>query len=102
MSVYAFGSNVSGYDKATVTNLYCEEALVSQCEAALEWRKNMGADVKVVPYQATSNGQVFYNNKWYNNANDILSGNYAKKRIYTVDEANKISGRKNTFKIRYK
>ena len=98
----AFGSSKERYGKSIIENLYCEESMVSQCEAALQWRKDNGADVKVIPYQSTSNGQVFYNNKWYDSANDILSNNYAKKRIYTVDEANKVSGRKNTFKIRYK
>ena len=38
----------------------------------------------------------------FQSANDILSGDYAKKRIYTIDEASKVSGMKNTFKIRYK
>ena len=98
----AFGSSKERYGKSIIENLYCEESMVSQCEAALEWRKNNGVDVKVIPYQSTSNGQIFYNNKWYDNANDILSGNYAKKRIYTVDEASKVSGKKNSFKIRYK
>ena len=99
----AFGSNAYSWgDDALVINLYCEEAIASQCEAALQWRKDNGVETKVIPYQTTSNGQVFYNNKWYDSANDILSNNYAKKRIYTIDEANKVSGRKNTFKIRYK
>jgi len=49
-----------------------------------------------------SGNQIFHNNRFYNSANDILSGNYDKKRIYTIDEANRASGKKNTFKIRYK
>ena len=100
LSVNTFGH--IGRNRALIQNLYCEEAMISQCEAALQWRKDMGADVKVIPYQANSNGQVFYNNKWYDNAQDILSGNYAKKRIYTVEEAAKVSGQVNNIHLRYK
>ena len=96
----AFGDDA--YNSSLIENLYCEEQMVAECEAALQWRKNKGATVNVIPYQKTSDGQIFYNNKWYNNANDILSGKYAKKRIYTIDEANKVSGKKNSISIRYK
>lgn len=99
----AFGDGQDGpYNRAKIQNLYCEESLADQCAAALQWRKDKGVDVKVTPYQATSNGQFFYNNRWYKSANDILSGDYAKKRIYTVDEANKVTGKKNKVMIRYK
>jgi len=94
--------SIDYWQKAQILNLYCNEAISSQCEAALQWRKDKGANVQVIPYQKASNGQVFYNNKWYNSANDILSGEYAKKRIYTVDEANKITGKKNSVAIKYK
>ena len=100
LSAGAFGDE--SYNKALIENLYCEEKMVDQCEAALKWRKDMGAKVSVIPYQKTPDGQIFCNNKWYKSANDILSGDHAKKRIYTVDEANKISNKKNSIKIRYK
>jgi len=100
LSESAFGDDT--YNKALIENLYCEEKMVAACEAALQWRKDMGATVNVVPYQKTPNGQVFYNNKWYNSANDILSGHHAQKRIYSVDEANKVTGKKNSVSIRYK
>jgi len=105
LSEDAFGAletaNGAYYSRAKVITLYCNEALTEQCEAALQFRKDLGADVRVVGYQMSGN-QIFHNNRFYNSANDILSGNYDKKRIYTIDEANRASGKKNTFKIRYK
>ena len=100
LSAEAFGDEA--YHSALIENLYCEEAIVEQCEAALQWKKDRGKKVSVIPYKKTSDGQIFYNNKWYKSANDILSGDYAKKRIYTIDEANKITGKKNSVMIRYK
>ena len=91
------------WEQAKILNLYCGETISAQCEKALKWKKDLGINVQVISYQKTPNGQIFYNNKWYNNANDILSGNYAKKRIYTVEEAAKVSkDTRNTLKIRYK
>ena len=78
--------------------IYCEASFADQCEAAVR----EFSDVSVVSYQKNADGTFFYNNKWYQNSNQILSDNNIKKRIYTIDEANKVSGRKNTFKIRYK
>ena len=100
LSKGAFGDEA--YNTSLIENLYCEEAMVAQCEAALQWRKDKGATVSVIPYQKTPDGQVFYNNKWYNSANDILSGHHAQKRIYSVEEANKVTGKKNSVSIRYK
>lgn len=105
LSADTFGAletaNGAYYSKAKVITLYCSDALEEQCEAALQFRKDLGAEVNVMSYQ-TSGNQIFYNGRFYNNANDILSGSYIKKRIYTIDEANRVSGKKNTFKIRYK
>jgi len=100
LSEATFGDEA--YHSALIENLYCEEAIVEQCEAALQWKKDRGKKVSVIPYKKTSDGQIFYNNKWYKSANDILSSDYAKKRIYTIDEANKITGKKNSVMIRYK
>ena len=40
--------------------------------------------------------------KFYNSLSDWLKGKHEKKRIYMVDEAEAVTGRKNTIKIRYK
>jgi hypothetical protein len=96
----AFGNNISNYG---LRKLYCPESLASQCAAALSHLEGSDQSVEMISYQKTSDGKIFYNNKWYNSANGILLGDYDKKRIYTVDEATKISKKSgNTFKIRYK
>lgn len=76
--------------------LFCAEANMTACEAAVSH-----LNITPTAYQS-SGGQYLYDNRFYNSPNDIASGNYAKKRIYTVHEANQVSGKKNTFKIRYK
>ena len=43
-----------------------------------------------------------FKGKFYTSFGDIATDNYIHKRIYTVDEANMLSGKKNTLKIRYK
>lgn len=102
LSPLAFGNDFQHYGRSLIESLYCSEAIADQCAAALQWKKDLGQKVEVITYRQTQNGQVFYNNKWYNSANDILSGDYVKKRIYSVDEASQVSGSQNTFKIRYK
>ena len=100
LSDKAFADNLSNYN---LQKLYCPENLASQCAAALSHLAESDQSIELISYQKTSDGKIFYNNKWYNNANGILSGDYNKKRIYTIEEATKISKKSgNTFKIRYK
>ena len=40
--------------------------------------------------------------KFYNSVYDLAKGNYVKHRIYTVDEANQVAGKTNSFKIKYR
>jgi len=40
--------------------------------------------------------------KFYNSVYDLAQGNYVKHRIYTIDEANQVAGKTNSFKIRYR
>ena len=101
LSPSAFGINESGYDKSLIENLYCAQEIADQCEAAVQWKKDLGKTVKVTTYNKDGN-KIFYKNHWYNNANDILSGDYIKKRIYTIDEANQVAGKVNSVKIRYR
>ena len=101
LSPLAFGSNESGWNNSLIENLYCAEPIADQCEAAVQWKKDLGKTVKVTTYKKDGN-KIFYKNHWYNNANDILSGDYIKKRIYTIDEANQVAGKVNSVKIRYR
>lgn len=52
--------------------------------------------------QKASAGTFVSDGKFYNSLNDFISGNYDKKRIYTIDEANTVAGKTNSFKIRYR
>jgi len=38
----------------------------------------------------------------YQSINDLLKGNYDVRRIYTIDEANRVAGKVNSVKIRYR
>jgi len=78
--------------------LICPESLRKQCDDASNYN---GGHTTVKTYQK-SGDKIFYDNKWYNSLDDIQSGNYTKKRIYTVGEANSVTGKKNSIKIRYK
>ena len=78
-------------------NVYCSGSNAS-CQALA---KRVSMDGKVAFYEPDGHA-YFYDNHWYSSPNDILEGNHIKKRIYTVDEANKIAKKTNTFKIRYK
>ena len=46
--------------------------------------------------------EIAFKGKFYNSVADIASGNYLKKRIYTIDEANQVAGKVNSVKIRYR
>ena len=94
-----FGSK--DYSSSSIENLYCNETIADQCDAAVQWKRDLGKTVKVTTYKKDGD-KIFYKNKWYNNANDILSGDYIKKRIYTIDEANQVAGKVNSVKIRYR
>ena len=95
----AFGN--SGYENSLIENLYCAQEIADQCEAAVQWKRDLGKTVKVTTYKKDGD-KIFYKNHWYNSANDILSGDYIKKRIYTIDEANQVTGKVNSVKIRYR
>ncbi len=51
----------------------------------------------------SSNGNPFkVGSKIYNSMEDFAQGNNIKFRIYTIDEANGVAGKTNTFSIRYR
>ena len=52
---------------------------------------------------ADQNGQAFMaDGKFYASLDDWAKGHHIKKRIYTIDEANKVAGDKNMVKIKYR
>ena len=90
-------------EDSQLKKLYCSTALAEQCAALVASLKDTSKAVDVVTYQKTPDGQVFYNSKWYASANDIALKNNIKKRIYTIDEADKITKPTgNRVKIKYR
>ncbi len=49
-----------------------------------------------------ANAPIEYKNKSYASIDDLLKGKYLPKRIYTIDEANRVAGKVNSVKIRYR
>ncbi len=60
----------------------------SQCEEMLSASKQ--------------NAPFIVGGKFYASLDDFLTGNYERKRIYTVDEANRVAGEKNRVSITYR
>ena len=82
---------------APIEKIYCTSNNADACAEAV-------AHLGITPtiYEKTQNGDYYVNGKWYQNLNDILSGNNIKKRIYTIDEANRVAGTKNRVSIKYR
>ena len=58
--------------------------------------------IGVLTYRKDENGHIIFKNKKYASFSDIASGRYIPKRIYTVEEANAATGKKNKVMIKYK
>ena len=89
-------------DNAALTlieKLYCTPQMKDACEAAIAYR---GDAAEVIEYQQTSDNQYLVGGKYYARLNDIGTQNYIKKRIYTIDEANRVAGEKNRVSIKYR
>ena len=84
---------------STLENLYCSAAQKKICENALEWS---GLDKNVLKTYEKINGQYVYGGKFYNTLSDINTTKNIKKRIYTIDEANRVAGTKNRVSITYR
>ena len=82
-----------------IEKLYCAPQMKDACEAAIAYR---GDAAEVVEYQQTSDNQYLVDGKYYAKLNDIGTPNYIKKRIYTIDEANRVAGEKNRVSIKYR
>ncbi|MBR2299700.1 MAG: leucine-rich repeat domain-containing protein [Alphaproteobacteria bacterium] len=97
---------------SNIKNVYCSEAVKVKCEKY--FKEAEFYDIKEGLYYPikekadlaiyTADGDKFYaNGKWYNSLSDMNKGNYNIKRIYTLEEAEKVSKKTgNTFKLRYK
>jgi len=92
---------VDAFHALSSLKVYCNN-IEGRCDKLFAEDKNTGINLNNLVKYEQIGSNFFMNGKWYESPDDILSSIPIKKRIYTVDEANKISGRKNTFKIRYK
>ena len=48
------------------------------------------------------NAPFIVGGKFYASLDDLAQGKYIPKRIYTIDEANRVAGEKNRVSIRYR
>ena len=99
LSYAAFGAG-SNYNESTyLNNLFCDESIQTQCQAMLaNWNK----DIKFFTFNQYGN-QYYFNGKFYQSVNDLMHNIPMKKRIYTVEEATRLSkDTENTIKLRYK
>ena len=95
-----YGSKDSYPFGQSLQNLYCSEAQQDICRQALEW-SNLNAQEVLKTYQKY--GDAYYiDGKFYKSPNDIGTPNYIKKRVYTIDEANRVAGDKNRVSIKYR
>ncbi|MBP5616040.1 MAG: leucine-rich repeat protein [Alphaproteobacteria bacterium] len=116
-SLFDSGSSISNLalTGSKITNLVCPDQKQTTCQTYLEnaleyedyngsWpppTKPLSISPAILSY--TNDGdKIFYQNHWYNNTKDISAGNYIKKRIYSVDEANAVTGKTNKVRITYK
>lgn len=81
-------------------NIYCNITAKKLCEEAFD---DVGRDKSLLKIYEKSGNQYLYNNKFYSSLSSISNNDYNKKRIYTIDEASKLSkSQKNTIKLKYK
>ena len=77
------------------TKIYCNEDMIDTC-------RQMG-NINIIPYKKQGNEYILDGVR-YKNSLDMQKGQngHKIKRIYTIDEANQVTGKTNTFSIRYR
>ena len=93
----------TAFYNSSLTNLYCSSAQKQICLEALKEAGYSDERIEnVLKLYQKQNGQYFYNGKFYKNSSDVGSLSWIKKRIYSIDEANLVTGEKNRISIKYK
>ena len=84
---------------AHINKIFCHKDMMDLCEAVF-----VKQNITPIPYETAPNGkEFFYNGHFYSDPNDILKPDgYIKKRIYTIDEANTVTGPINRISIKYR
>ena len=91
------------FSGAKMDSLYCPEQYKEKCQKVLQDSYFSDSEIEnVLKYYTKSGNKYFYKGKFYKTANDIAEKNNIKFRINTIDEANQVAGKTNTFSIRYR
>ena len=99
----------SGLSTITLNNsaieiIYCSKEKEQACAQFIASAKKAGyapEGLKYGVYEKYGTSYI-YNGKFYNTLGDIGTPDYIPKRIYTIDEASKVAGKKNRFSIKYR
>ncbi|MBR2299173.1 MAG: leucine-rich repeat domain-containing protein [Alphaproteobacteria bacterium] len=91
----------TGADMAGETN-ECQKELGECKRDVLESKGICSGSACDTFIQSDGHYMLKYNGRTYQSINDLLKGNYDRRRIYTVEEASFVSGKKNTVRLRYK
>ena len=84
--------------------IYCSKEKEQACAEFIASVKKAGyapEGLKYGLYEKYGTSYI-YNGKFYNTLGDIGTPDYIPKRIYTIDEASKVAGKKNRFLIKYR
>ena len=81
-------------------NNICQDMCKAQ---VLKDKGKCGSDAECMAIiSAAQSGSFASEGRFYASLRDLLTGNYEKKRIYSIEEANTVSGKKNKVMIRYR
>ena len=86
-----------------ISALYCPKQYEQKCRQILEGSGFEDSSIEnILKFYAKSGDEYFYDGRFYKNAADIAKQSNIKKRIYTIDEANRVAGDKNRVSIKYR
>ncbi len=92
---------LSGSDMAVDTNV-CDKELNECKRDVLEAKGICQGSACDTFIQSDGQYMLKYNGKTYQDINALLKGNYDRRRIYTIEEANFVAGDKNRVSIKYR
>ncbi len=87
-----------------ITSLYCPKAYEQKCRKILKGSGFKDTAIEnILKFYTKSGNEYFYDGKFYQSASDITINNNIKKRIYTLEEANRVAKPTgNTVRIKYR
>ena len=92
---------LSAADMAGGTNICAKE--LNECKREVLEAKGICQGSSCDTFiQSDGNYMLKFGGKTYQSINDLLKGNYDRRRIYTIEEANFVAGDKNRVSIKYR